>query len=166
MKKDLPKISICTPNYNDGSTLGMYIDSIMDQDYPNKELIICDDGSTDNSLEVLKKKQKKYKDLKVIYSRHKGACVARNEAAKIATGKYISFLPADSLVYPGVLRTWVNHLENNPDVDFVYGGYRFVDDNRQPVFNYISEPFDPYFLKVNNYIDGSFPLKRELLTIS
>lgn len=163
MKKELPLISICTPNYNDGKFVGEYIESIMDQDYPNIELIICDDGSTDESKKILDAKSKKHKKLKIIYSRHKGACYARNQAAKEASGKYISFLPADAVVYPGVIRTWVNHLEDNEDIDFLYGGYKFVDEEtRNEVYNYMSEPFDPYMLKVANYIDGSFPLKKTL----
>jgi len=162
IKKELPTMSFCMPNYNDGDTIGMAIESIFDQDYPNIEMIICDDGSTDNSKEVLKKYEKKFKKLKVIHSRHKGACIARNLAAKEATGKYLSFLPADAILYPGVVRTWINHLEDN-ELDFIYGGYRFVEENtRKPVMNYFAEPFDEYFLKVSNYIDGSFPIKKDL----
>lgn len=155
--------SFCTPNYNDGETLSDMIDSIFDQDYPNIELIVCDDGSTDNSRKILKAKQRKYKKLKIIYSNHKGACYARNLAAKEATGKYLSFLPADAILYPGVVRTWVNHLEDNPKYDFLYGGYKFVyEGTREEYFNYMSQPFDEYLLKVKNYIDGSFPLKKSL----
>jgi glycosyltransferase involved in cell wall biosynthesis/ubiquinone/menaquinone biosynthesis C-methylase UbiE len=163
IKKEMPFISVITPNYNDSKTLGQMIDSIFDQDYPNIEMIVVDDGSTDGSKKLLQKKEKQYKNLKVIFLRHKGACAARNVGAKEAKGKYLSFLPADSVLYPGVLRTWINHLESNPDFDFLYGGYRFVDEEtRRPMMNYMSEPFDPYFLKIQNYIDGSFPLKKEL----
>jgi len=161
-KKELPLFSVITPNYNDGATLGQMIESIFDQNYPQIEMIVVDDGSTDNSKKVLKDKQKKFKNLKVILGSHKGACFARNLGAKEAKGKYLSFLPADAILYPGVLRNWVNHLEDG-ELDFLYGGYRFVqEDTRQTVFDYMSEPLDPYFLKTNNYIDGSFPLKREL----
>lgn len=163
IKRELPMISFCMPNYNDSATIGEAIESIFDQDYPEIEMIICDDGSTDKSLKVLNQKEKKFKGkLKVIYSRHKGACIARNLAAKEAKGKYLSFLPADALLYPGVVRTWINHLESNPEFDFLYGGYRFVNEEKKPVMNYMSEPFDEYHLKTQNYIDGSFPLKREL----
>lgn len=162
IKRELPLISFCMPNYNDGDTIGKAIESIMDQDYPSIEMIICDDGSTDKSKKILRKYEKKFKKLKVIYSRHKGACIARNLAAKEASGKYLSFLPADAVLYPGVVRTWINHLEANPEFEFLYGGYRFVDEDRKPVFNYMSEPFDEFLLKVNNYIDGSFPLTKDL----
>jgi len=162
-KKELPWISFCMPNYNDGDTIGEAIESIFDQDYPNVEMIVCDDGSTDDSKKVLAKKEKKFKNLKVIYSRHKGACFARNLAAKEAKGKYLSFLPADAVLYPGVARNWVEHLESNPDYEFLYGGYRFVEEEtRKRAFDYLAEPFDEYFLKIANYIDGSYPLTKDL----
>ena len=163
MKKELPTMSFIMPNFNDGDTIGEAIESIFDQDYPNVEMIVVDDGSTDDSLKVLAKKEKKFDKLKVIKSRHKGVCYARNLGAKEATGKYLSFLPADAILYPGVLRNWINHLEDNPEYEFLYGGYRFVDEeSRMAVHNYMSEPFDAYFLRTANYIDGSFPLTKDL----
>lgn len=161
-KETLPKISFVTPNFNDGETLGQMIDSIFDQDWPNIEQIVVDDGSTDKSLEILEKKQKKYKNLKVIKGRHKGACFARNLGAAEATGDYISFLPADAVLYPGVVRNWMNKFIET-DADFIYGGYRFVEElGGRSVYDYMSEAFDPYMLTVANYIDGSFPLKKSL----
>lgn len=162
-KKELPILSFITPNYNDGNTIEKMVASIADQDYPNIEHIIVDDGSTDNSKEVLKKLEKKYPKLRVIYlDKNEGACIARNLGAKEAKGKYLSFLPADATLYPGMARVWVETLEANPEYDFVYGGYKFVDEEGHEVFSYMSDAFDPYFLKISNYIDGSFPLKKEL----
>lgn len=162
-KRELPLLSFVTPNYNDGKTIEAMVDSIMEQDYPNIEQIIVDDGSTDNSKEILEKLEKKYDKVKVLYlEKNEGACIARNLGASHATGKYISFLPADAKLYPGVARIWVDFLERNPEYDFLYGGYKFVDENGHEVFSYMSDDFDPYFLQVTNYIDGSFPLKKEL----
>lgn len=159
-----PLFSFCTPVYNDGDTVGKMIESIIDQDYPNIEHILVNDGSKDNTKKVLDEYAKIYPErVKVIhFSTNKGACEARNVAAKKAKGKYISFLPADAKIYPGVVRDWVNRLEENPDYDFLYGGYSFTDDGGNRVQDYISEDFDPYMLEVTNYIDGSFPLKKTL----
>lgn len=166
MKKNEQKImlSFVTPNHNDGATIERQVDSIMDQDYKMIEQIIVDDGSSDDSKKVLDKLEKKYKGrLKVIYlPKNEGACVARNIGAKEAKGKYLSFLPADAKLYPGVARIWVETLEENPQFDFLYGGYKITDDNYNELFNYMGDEFDPYFLKVTNYIDGSFPLKKDL----
>jgi glycosyltransferase involved in cell wall biosynthesis/SAM-dependent methyltransferase len=159
-----PKLSFCTPCHNDGASVGIMIQSIIDQDYPNIEQILVDDGSKDNSWVVLQEMARKYPDrVKVFhFEENKGACEARNEAARHATGKYISFLPADAKLYPGVARIWVETLEKRPDYDFLYGGYTFVDDSWNKVMDYISEPFDPYILDGYNYIDGSYPLKKSL----
>jgi SAM-dependent methyltransferase len=157
-------LSVITPNHNDSKTIERQVDSIMDQDYKAIEQIIVDDGSTDESKKVLQKLEKKYKGrLKVIFLKeNQGACIARNIGAKEAKGKYLSFLPADAKLYPGVARIWVETLENNPKYDFLYGGYKITDDDYNPIFDYLGDKFDPYFLKVTNYIDGSFPLKKEL----
>lgn len=159
----MKKLSIVTPCYNDGKDIGRLIDSIYDQDYKNIEMIVVNDGSKDSTKRELAKMQKKYPQLKVIhFTENKGACVARNEGAKIATGDYLSFLPADSKLYPGMARNWVEFLNDNPEYDFYYGGYRITDEEYNELSVYMGDEFDPYFLEVNNYIDGSFPLRKEL----
>lgn len=159
-----PLFSFCTPVYNDGDTVKRMIQSILEQDYPNIEHILVNDGSKDKTGDILNKYAKKYPEkIKVIhFKQNKGACEARNEAASHAKGKYLSFLPADAKIYPGVVRDWVNRLEENPEYDFLYGGYSFIDDQGNRVQDYISEDFDPYLLEVTNYIDGSYPLKKAL----
>lgn len=157
-----PKISFIMPVYNDGDGVEKAIDSIFDQDWPAIEVIAINDGSKDNSLEVLNKLKKKHPELVVInFEKNRGACVARNEGAKVATGKYFAWLPADAKIYPGMVRVWVETLEKYPEYDFLYGGYRFVDNQGNVVSNYLSRKFEPYLLEVNNYIDGTFPIKAE-----
>ncbi len=159
-----PLISFVTPCYNDGKDIGRMIESVMTQDYENVEQIVVNDGSTDETKKVLNKLAKKYKGrLKVVHlKKNAGACNARNVGAKLAKGKYLSFLPADAMLYPGMARIWVTGLEERPDYDFLYGGYRFTDEQYKPQMDYMGDEFDPYFLEVQNYIDGSYPLKKEL----
>ncbi len=162
MKKETT-ISFVTPNYNDSKTIERQIKSIADQDLKGVEHIIVDDASTDGSKKLLQGLEKKYKHLRVLYlKKNTGACGARNVGAEVAKGKYLSFLPADAKLYPGMARIWYEKLEEFPEYDFLYGGYRFTDEKYNPIFDYTSDEFDPYFLKVNNYIDGSFPIKKEL----
>ena len=85
--KDPKKISVITPCYDDGDTLKLHIETFLDQDYPDKELILIDDGSRDNTKQLIEKYEKKYSSIKGIYfEKNKGACIARNEGSKIATG--------------------------------------------------------------------------------
>jgi len=160
--ESFPLISFIMPVYNDGETVEGAIDSIFDQDWPNIEVIAVNDGSTDNTKQVLNKLKKKHKNLTVVhFKKNKGACVARNEGAKLAKGKYYAWLPADARIYPGMVRVWVETLERFPEYDFLYGGYRFVDKEGNMVQNYLSDVFEPYLLEIQNYIDGSFPIRAE-----
>jgi len=130
-KQTLPLISFIVPVWGDAHTIERMIDSVMDQDYPEIELIASVDGCKE-SEKAVKRIVARYKDDKrrvtAIYAKkNQGACVARNEGAKLAKGEYLSFLPADAWLLPGVVRTWMNQLIEHPDYDFLYGGYRFVE---------------------------------------
>lgn len=158
-------ISFVMPVYNDGDTVEKAVKSIRDQDLPDIEIILINDGSTDNSKIVLDGlKERGLVDQVLHFEQNHGACVARNEGAKLASGKYLSFLPADAILYPGVARIWYSHLEDLKDYDFLYGGYRFVDEDGEALpgnDHIMGQPFDPYLLESNNYIDGSFPIRKE-----
>src|SRR3990167_446705 len=157
-------ISFVTPCFNDGNTIEKLVRSLRDQDLPDIEVIVVNDGSTDNSKDVLAALSEQGLIDKVLnFEKNQGACIARNEGAKLATGKYFSFLPADAILYPGMARIWFNVLEEHPDYDFLYGGYRFVDDDGEAIegSDYLSQGFEPYLLEVTNYIDGSFPIRKE-----
>lgn len=158
--KEQPLISFVMPVYNDGDSVEKAIDSIFDSNWPNIEVVAVNDGSTDDSLKVLNKLKKKHKRLTVLTQENKGACVARNEGAKVAKGQYLAWLPADAKIYPHTIRAWMETFQRH-DVDFVYGGYRFVDAEGNTMINYMGDALDPYQLEVSNYIDGSFPIKTE-----
>ena len=157
-------ISFVMPCFNDSETIERAIKSIWDQDLPDIEMIVVNDGSTDNSKTILDSlKEQGFIDQLVHFEINKGACNARNEGAKLANGKYLSFLPADAILYPGMARIWYNTLEDFSEYDFLYGGYRFIDDEGEPLQNgdYLFHSFEPYLLETTNYIDGSFPIKKE-----
>ena len=89
------KISIIIPVYNAGGFLKECLDSVISQTIMKKELLCIDDGSTDNSFEILQQYQKKYSYIRVFRQKNKGAGEARNIGLKEATGKYVCFLDAD-----------------------------------------------------------------------
>ena len=152
----MKKFSIVIPVYNMSKTIGNTIASILDnRDYPDKEIIVVLDGRDDDAEKIIKM----YKDVKLLSTgdTNKGAPVARNLGAKEATGDYLLFLDADMIIYPGSLTSWAEAFDEHPECDFVYSGYKFTQYSAYP-----SEEFDPYFLQINNYIDGNFPMKREI----
>lgn len=106
-----PLISIVTPVYNTEKYLSECLDSIFAQTMPDIELICVDDGSTDNSLNILKDYQKKHKNLKVISQKNGGPGVARNTGIDNATGKYICFWDSDDIFEPDTLEKLYNQAE-------------------------------------------------------
>jgi|BioPla2DNA2_1021312.scaffolds.fasta_scaffold22746_2 glycosyltransferase involved in cell wall biosynthesis len=88
-------ISIIIPIYNGEEYLKECLDSVVDQDIENKEIICVDDGSTDRSIEIVQDYIEIYPDIKLLCQKNQGAAVARNNALDVACGKYIAFMDAD-----------------------------------------------------------------------
>jgi len=91
----MPEISVIMPVYNTASYLAQSIESVLNQTYSDFELIIVDDGSTDDSLKIINSYAAKDKRIKVITQENQGQSVARNRALKEAKGKYITFIDSD-----------------------------------------------------------------------
>ena len=92
------KISIIMPVYNDGNFIRDALNSIFDQTLKELEVICVNDGSTDNSLEILKEYEKKYGDkIKIFNQKNQGSGIARNYAMSNASGEYIAFLDSDDI---------------------------------------------------------------------
>ncbi len=107
-----PLVSIIIPVYNSEKNLAASIDSAIAQTWPNKEIIIVDDGSTDNSYSIAGKYANDAA-IKVITQKNKGASVARNTGLKEAKGNYIQFLDADDLLSPGKIESQVQVLNSS-----------------------------------------------------
>jgi len=115
---DQPLVSIIIPAYNSGKYLDETIRSVMQQTWPNKEIIIVDDGSADNSLEIAK--QYKSDQVKVFGQSNKGASGARNRGIKEAKGDYIQFLDADDLLAPDKIEKQLQAIGDDPNT-MAYG---------------------------------------------
>jgi glycosyltransferase involved in cell wall biosynthesis len=171
-----PWITNVMPCHNDGKRVADAMMSVLNQDYPYTQLIVVNDGSTDNSRKQILKAQaqmtedQKARFLFIDLEKNGGACNARNIGAehRHEDCKYLSFLPADAFLYPGVMKFWVDELERHPEFAGIYGGYRFIPDGKpfglqdNEGMNMNFPFFDPYLLEVNNYIDGTFPIRAEL----
>ena len=90
--------SIIIPNYNNVKYIEKCIDSVLNQTYKNFEIIIVDDGSTDESIKSLKEKYKNIENIKLIFNNHYGVSKARNTGLAAATGEWILFVDADDLI--------------------------------------------------------------------
>lgn len=107
-----PLVSIIIPVYNAGRYLEETIKSALTQTWPNKEIIIIDDGSTDSSLTIAKNFAGE--SLTIAQQQNKGASAARNKGLSIAKGEYIQFLDADDLLAPDKIASQVNSLNKSP----------------------------------------------------
>lgn len=115
-----PKISVVIPTYNRAHLVGDAIQSILDQNYPNLEIIVSDDGSTDNTREVVEELREKSGAL-IRYPRqaNAGASAARNQGLRLATGDFVALLDSDDLFRPNKLYEQVSYMVTNPDCSLV-----------------------------------------------
>ena len=114
MSVDNPKISVIIPCYNAGKTISASLRSLVNQVYKDFEVIIVNDGSTDNSADVISSFSRTH-NLNVVYVEqpNSGVSTARNNALKKARGEYITFLDADDLYDPYFLQDGIDKLEKN-----------------------------------------------------
>ena len=127
------KVSIILPVYNAERFLSVCLDSILRQSYRNWELIAVDDGSQDNSLEILLSYAAKDGRIQVISKSNEGVSVARNVALQKATGEYVYFVDADDVVLPQALEILIHAMEAR-NATFVKSDFLPIDENGNQVF--------------------------------
>jgi glycosyltransferase involved in cell wall biosynthesis len=126
--KDRPireMVSVIIPTFNYAHFLPETLDSVFNQTYTDWECIVVDDGSTDNTREVVTEYLTLDPRFKYIFQKNKGLPGARNTGVKAARGDYFQFLDADDLLEPCKLAEQSSFLSTHPDVDIVYGEVRF-----------------------------------------
>lgn len=112
-------VTIVVPAYNEETRLNKCLDSLVNQTYENIEVIVVDDGSTDNTLEIANSYKNKDGRFIVIHKENGGLSSARNVALNIYKGKYIYFLDSDDYLYPTSIEYLLNVITSY-DVDIVY----------------------------------------------
>jgi len=125
MSEDL-KISIITPSLNQDQFLEESIESVLNQAYPNLEYIIIDGGSSDNSVEIIKKHSDRITYW--VSEPDNGQAHAVNKGISHAHGDIIGWLNSDDIYLPNCLDTIIEVFQRNPMADVVYGDHIFVDD--------------------------------------
>ncbi len=150
-----PLVSIIVLCHNYGRFLPEAVDSALDQDYPSLEVIVIDDGSTDDSLEVASR----YGDrVRVLTQANQGLARTCNRGAAEATGDYFVFLSADDRLEPNYVSTLMEGLTRASNASFAYSAARLygAESGVMP-----SRPFSPFSLiRGRNYINGSALTRR------
>ena len=130
MENQNKKVSIIISFYNEEKYLGEAITSVLESTYKNVELILINDGSTDDSENVVKS----FSDNRIVYKAvetNRGQANGRNIGLEISTGEYISFFDGDDIIEGDSIRKRVDYLDQHPDIILVSGGYDLMDGNGQ-----------------------------------
>jgi Glycosyltransferases involved in cell wall biogenesis len=123
-------VSVIIAVYNGEKYISQAIESLFNQTYKNVEIILVDDGSTDNTSKIAKQ----YDNIKYIYQQNKGQSSARNLGISAANGEYLAFLDADDLYREDKIEKQVKILKENDNIHIVYNDLDVVDEN----LNYIN----------------------------
>ncbi|MCL4460018.1 MAG: glycosyltransferase [Chloroflexi bacterium] len=145
--KNYPKISVVTPSFNQAAFIERTIKSILRQNYPDLEYIIMDGGSTDGTVEILKK----YED-KIIWKSEKdrGQAHAINKGLALATGDILAYLNSDDAYEDKTLLKIAEFFQRHPETKWIYGKCRIVDESSREIRHWITA-YKNFFLTRYNY---------------
>ena len=164
----MAEITIIMPAYNAENTIDHSIQSVCEQTFDDWELIIVNDGSTDDTEGKVFAWQKKEPRIRYLYQPNQGVSAARNAGINQATGKYISFLDADDIWMPEALNTLYSYIENHPDVKFVYGKTEeiFCDGTHELVGPAAHDGYLEDFIHKNNELRLTYHISAILIDLS
>lgn len=161
---DLPVVTVITPAYNQAQFLRDTIESVISQDYPNIEYIVLNDGSTDETEEILRSYEGRIK-----WESHKnmGQTATINKGWAMTKGHIITWLNSDDTFLPGAVRKGVEYLQAHPETSIVFGDTMMTEADGTPLYSSPKQPpFDymRFFVNCNNTISQpSTFIRREVI---
>lgn len=168
-----PKISIVIPSFNKLNYIGKTLESIVSQKYPNLEVIVQDGGSTDGSVNVIKKYAKKYPQIiKWVSKKDKGQLDAINKGFKKATGDILTYINADDVYEKNAFKKVVETYLKNPEALWFAGRGKIINANDKEIAQWVTiykntllNINNRFFLLIINYLmqPSVFLTKRALL---
>jgi len=139
MSSQQPLVTIVTPSFNQGPFIEQTIESVLSQDYPHVEYLVMDGGSTDETLDVLRRYEGR---LVWVSEPDRGQSDAINKGFRRARGEIIAWLNSDDVYLPGIISESVAYLQAHPEVDLVYGDIQFIDGQGEVIEKEVrSKPF-------------------------
>lgn len=153
-----PFFSVIITSFNREKLLPRSLNSLFKQEYSDWEAIIVDDGSQDNTFEVIKPIVLEQNRIKYFFQQNHGLPGARNTGVYLSRGKYITFLDSDDEYKENHLSSRFRILQENPDIDLLHGGVEIIGDA------YVPDKNNPAMLihLDDCMIGGTFFIKREL----
>lgn len=158
-----PLVSFYMPSYNCGKYIKQAIDSILNQTYKNIEICICNDGSIDNTLEVLEEYREEDKRVRWISQENKGIGSASNVAIRMCQGEIIAQLDADDWIEPEAIEEVLKVYKENRTLIGVYTDYNLVDENGIFIkYGYGYPEFDQKVMLTRNIIHPLRTFRKDI----
>jgi len=161
---EYPLISVLVPAYNHEKYVLKTLNSILEDNYPNKELVIIDDGSKDKTGRIIEDWVSKYKDeIKVKFQSRKNGGVTKtlNDLVDLSNGKYILLIHSDDFLLPGGILKRYDYLQKNTEQLAVFADCIVIDKEGKKIYD--SGLSDLYFAKKGKYLNSE-SLKKEIIT--
>ncbi len=160
--KELPLVSILIANYNYEKYIGETLESVLSQTYPNFEAIVCDDGSKDNSCELIEAYVQKNSRIKLIRQQNGGVASALNTAYRGSSGEIVCLLDADDVWMPDKLQKVVEAFQSDPKGGFVIDNLITIDGdskiiNSTPAFSELASGWKAPFALENGGFAYNIP---------
>lgn len=153
-----PLVSIIIPAYNSQAFIGQTIESVINQSYPDWELLVIDDGSIDGTAAIVKSYLADSR-VKYRFQANQERAAARNHGIRHACGKYIAFLDADDLWLPDKLRLQIEYLNQHPEVGLCFTHYGLINRQGLPLgrqaIHFVPGQNQFYSLLKGNFISNS-----------
>src|SRR5437762_6391708 len=164
---DAPRISVVMPVYYAAAVVGEAIESILNQTFTDFEFIIVDDGSTDNTGEILREYASRDDRIKLYVQENCGLIASLNRYCRLATGRYLARMDADDISLPTRLEKQFRFLENHPAIGVLGTWIQDIDERGMPITAW-PVPADPaviqWFLMFGNCVaHASVMMRREVL---
>ena len=146
-------ISVIIPTHNYGHYISETLESLLEQTEQQWECIIIDDGSSDETREVVNSYVLQDSRFSYIYQDCQGVSAARNVGLAMAKGEYIQFLDADDVLLPRKLEMHKKYLEQHLDIDIVYSNTRYFANNDRTVLSYSFDMNDKEWMPMTNEVN-------------
>lgn len=160
MPESAPFFSIILPTFNRRHLIERAIKSVLAQEFVDFELIIIDDGSSDDTFLSIKPFLLSDRRLRYHHAANRGLAMARNLGISMCTGRYVTFIDSDDEYLPSHLALRAGYLESDPSIELLHGGVEVVGDE------YVADKHDPAkrIAIVDCVVGGTFCIKRDLLS--